>query len=90
MRTLGWISSGVALLGLLAYFLLKDATPSFVIPLILVSGLLAIFFVFASIIVNKLMTGKKYHCVKCGTIITGGDPTRYGSVCPNCGGNVFK
>ena len=90
MRTLGWISSGVALLGLLAYFLLKDATPSFVIPLILVSGILAIFFVFASIIVNKRLASKKYHCAKCGTIITGGDPTRYGSVCPNCGGHVFK
>ncbi len=90
MRTLGWISSGVALLGLLAYFLLKDATPSFVIPLILVSGTLAIFFVIASIIVNRRIASKKYHCVKCGTIITGGDPTRYGSVCPKCGGNVFK
>ena len=90
MRTLGWISSGVALLGLLAYFLLEDATPPFVIPLILVSGILAIFFVFASIIVNKRLTSKKYRCVKCGTTITGGDPTRYGSVCPNCGGHVFK
>ena len=90
MRTLGIISSGIALLGLLAYFLLEDAAPSFVIPLILVSGILAIFFIFASIIVNKRLTSKKYHCVKCGTIISGGDPTRYGSVCPNCGGHVFK
>jgi DNA-directed RNA polymerase subunit RPC12/RpoP len=90
MRTLGWISSGVALLGLLAYFFLGDTTPSFVIPLILVSGILAIFFIFAGIIVNLLTASRKYRCVTCGTIITGGDPTRYGSVCPNCGGHVFK
>jgi DNA-directed RNA polymerase subunit RPC12/RpoP len=90
MRTLGWISSGIALLGLVAYFVLQDATPSFVIPLVLVSGSLAIFFVFASIIVNKRLASKEYHCVKCGARITGGDPTRYGSVCPNCGGHVFR
>jgi DNA-directed RNA polymerase subunit RPC12/RpoP len=36
-----------------------------------------------------LMIGKKYRCVRCGTIITGGDPIRYANVCPNCGGNVF-
>ncbi len=90
MRTLGWISAGLALLGLLAYFLLGDATPSFVMPLILASGILAIVFIFASIIVNLCTARKEYHCARCGTIVRGGEPTRYGRVCPNCGGHVFK
>jgi DNA-directed RNA polymerase subunit RPC12/RpoP len=90
MRALGWISAGLALLGLLAYFLLGDATPPFVMPLILISGLLAILFIFASIIVSMLTARKMYHCAKCGTTVTGGEPTRYGSVCPICGGHVFK
>lgn len=90
MRTLGWISTGLALLGLLTYFLLGDTTPSFVVPLILISGILAIIFIFASIIINNLTTRREYRCAKCGTIITGGEPTRYGCVCPNCGGHLFK
>ncbi len=89
MRILGLISSGVALLGLVAFFFMKDATPSFVVPMILVSGALAIAFLIVSVIANRISVGKKYRCVKCGTIITGGDPVRYANVCPNCGGNVF-
>ena len=89
MRALGWISISVALLGLLVYFFMRDATPDFVVPVILISGALAIIFIIISIIASKLMIGKKYRCVRCGTIITGGDPIRYANVCPNCGGNVF-
>jgi DNA-directed RNA polymerase subunit RPC12/RpoP len=89
MRTLGLICSGIAVLGLLAYLFMKDATPSFILPMILVSGALAIIFILISIITGSRMVGKKYRCVKCGTVMTGGDPVRYGNVCPNCGGNVF-
>lgn len=90
MRTLGWISAGLTLLGLFAYFLLGDTTPSFVMLLVFVGGILAVIFILGSIIVNMRSAGKKYHCAKIGTIIKGGNPTRYGSVCPNCGGHVFK
>ena len=89
MRILGLISSGVALLGLVAFFFMKDATPSFVVPMILVSGALATAFLIVSVIAYRISVGKKYRCVKCGTIVTGGDPVRYANVCPNCGGNVF-
>lgn len=89
MRTFGLISAGVAVLGLLAYFFLGDLLPAFVVPLILASGTLAIIFILGSIVLGKTRSGKKYHCVKCGTILTGGNPVRYGNVCPNCGGNVF-
>ncbi len=89
MRTLGLISSGIAILGLLAYLFMKDSMPAFLIPLILASGTLAIILIIVSIITSSRMAGKKYRCVKCGTIMTGGDPVRYGNVCPNCGGNLF-
>jgi DNA-directed RNA polymerase subunit RPC12/RpoP len=89
MRTIGLISAGVAVLGLLAYFFLGDLLPVFVVPLILISGNLAIICILVSIVINKTSSGKKYRCVNCGTILTGGNPIRYGNVCPNCGGNVF-
>ena len=90
MMTLGWISAGLTLLGLLVFYLFGDATPSFVIPLVLVSGILAVVFLFVGIIINTWKARRKYHCTKCGTRVTGGKPTRYGSVCPNCGGHVFQ
>lgn len=89
MRTLGLICAGVAVLGLLAYFFMKAVLPAFVVPLILISGILAIIFLLGSIIIGRARSGKKYHCVKCGTILTGRNPIRYANVCPNCGGNVF-
>jgi DNA-directed RNA polymerase subunit RPC12/RpoP len=89
MRTLGLIFAGISVLGLLAYFFIGAALPVFAVPLILISGILAIIFLLASLIVNRTRSGKKYQCVKCGTIITGGNPIRYGNVCPNCGGNAF-
>lgn len=89
MRTFGLISAGVALLGLLGYFFLKDAMPAFIVPLILISGILAIILLSGSLVISKVRFGKKYQCVNCGTILTGGNPIRYANVCPNCGGNVF-
>ena len=89
MRTLGLIFAGIAVLGLLAYFFIGTMLPAFVVPLILISGILAIIFILVSLILSRSRSGKKYHCVKCGTILTGGNPIRYGNVCPNCGGNVF-
>ena len=35
MRTIGLISAGVAVLGLLAYFFLGDLLPAFVVPVVL-------------------------------------------------------
>lgn len=89
MRTLGLIFAGVAVLGLLAYFFMKAVLPSFIVPMILISGSLAIILLLGSLIITRTRTGKKYRCVNCGTILTGGNPIRYGNVCPNCGGNVF-
>jgi DNA-directed RNA polymerase subunit RPC12/RpoP len=89
MRTLGLIFAGIAVLGLLAYFFMGTVLPAYVVPLILISGILGIIFILGSLIIGRTRSGKKYHCVKCGTILTGGNPIRYGNVCPNCGGNVF-
>ena len=89
MRTIGLIFAGIAVLGLLAYFFIGTVLPSFVVPLILISGVLAIIFILGSLIIGRTRSGKKYHCVNCGTTLTGGNPIRYGNVCPNCGGNVF-
>lgn len=89
MRTLGLIFAGVAVLGLLAYYFMNAVLPAFVVPLILISSILAIIFTLGSIIIGRIRSDKKYQCVKCGTILTGGNPIRYGNVCPNCGGNVF-
>lgn len=89
MRTVGLIFAGIAVLGLLVYFFIGALLPAYVVPLIIISGILAIIFVLGSLIVGRTGSGKKYHCVKCGTILTGGNPIRYGNVCPNCGGNRF-
>jgi DNA-directed RNA polymerase subunit RPC12/RpoP len=90
MRALGIISTGVALFGILAYFLFGEATPTYVIPVIIVSAVLAVFFFLVGIILSSFVGGRKsYQCVNCGTKVTGGDPVRIGKVCPNCGGNVF-
>jgi DNA-directed RNA polymerase subunit RPC12/RpoP len=90
MRALGVLSTGVALLGILAYFFFGDATPTYVIPVIIVSAALAVFFFLVGIIFNRIWGGgKTYQCVNCGIKVTGGNPVRYGKVCPNCGGNVF-
>jgi len=90
MRALGIISTGVALLGILAYFLFGDAAPTYVIPVIIVSAVLAVFFFLVGIILNIVAgRGKAYQCLNCGIKVTGGNPVRIGKVCPNCGGNVF-
>ncbi len=89
MRSLGLIFAGIAILGLLAYFFMGTVLPSFVVPLILISGTLAVIFILVSLILSRRGSRKKYRCVRCGTILTGGNPIRYGNVCPNCGGNVF-
>lgn len=90
MRTLGLISIGIAAIGLVAYYFMGESTPAFILPLILASGLSTIFFVLASLIINMIRSQKKYRCLNCGTVIRGGNPIRYGNVCPNCGGNAFK
>ena len=90
MRALGIISTGIALLGILAYFFFGDAIPTYVIQVIIVSVVLAVFFFLVGIILNRRLGGKKvYQCVNCGTKVTGGNPVRLGKVCQNCGGNVF-
>ena len=90
MRTLGLISIGMALIGLVAYYFMGEAAPPFILPLILVSGLAAIFFTLVSLVAKMFQSRKKYECMNCGTILRGGDPVRLGNVCPNCGGNAFR
>lgn len=89
MRTFGVIFASIALLGLLAYFFMGTGLPAYAVPLILISGILGIIFILGSLVIGRIRSGKKYHCVQCGTILTGGNPIRYGNVCPICGGNVF-
>ena len=90
MRTLGLISIGIAAIGLAAYYLMGDSSPAFIVPLILVSGIAAILFILASLIVKMFRESKKYQCLECGTILRGSNPVQMGNVCPNCGGNRFK
>ena len=90
MRTLGLISIGIAAIGLAAYYLMGDSSPAFIVPLILVSGIAAIFFIIASLIVKMFRGRKKYQCLECGTILRGSNPVLLGNVCPNCGGNQFR
>ena len=90
MRNLALISIGIAAIGLVVYYFMGESTPAFIIPLILVSGIAAIFFILASMIAKLFQGRKKYQCVNCGTIMRGGDPVRLGNVCPNCGGNAFR
>jgi len=90
MRSLGLISIGIAAIGLVTYYFLGESTPPFILPLILVSGVAAIFFIVAGLFIKVIQSRKKYQCLNCGTIMRGGDPVRLGNVCPNCGGNAFR
>ena len=90
MRTLSLISIAIAVLGLAVYFVMGDSAPPFVLPLILLSGAAAVFFILVGMVINMVQSRKKYHCVNCGTIVRGGDPARLGNVCPQCGGSVFR
>ena len=90
MRTLGLISIGIAAIGLFAYYFMGDSAPPFVIPLVIVSGIAAVFFIVAGLFIKVFQSRKKYQCLNCGTIMRGGDPVRLGNVCPNCGGNAFR
>lgn len=90
MRSLGLISIGITIIGLAAYVLMGEASPQFVVPLILASGLSALIFTLLGLI-SKLAQGRrKYQCLNCGTIIRGRNPVQMGNVSPNCGGCAFK
>ena len=90
MRTFGFISIGIAAVGLAAYYFMGASAPGFIVPLILVSGIAAIFFLLVSLGAKMFQSRKKYQCVNCGTALRGGDPVKLGNVCPNCGGAVFR
>ena len=90
MRTLGLISIGIAAVGLVAYYFMGESSPPFILPLVLVSGIAAVFFLLAGLLVNALQNRKKYQCMNCGTTVSGGDPGRLGYVGPNCGGATFR
>lgn len=90
MRTFGLLSIGLAAIGLAIYYFMGESAPPFIVPLILVSGLAAIFFILVSLAVKMVQSRKKFQCLNCGTILHGGDPVRLGNVCPNCGGNAFR
>ena len=53
MRSLGLICAAIAMLGLLAYFFIGTVLPSFVVPLILISGTLAVIFILVSLILSR-------------------------------------
>ena len=90
MRALGIISTGVALFGILAFFLLRNSAPDYTITIIIVSSVLAVFFFLVGMIVDRSVGGKKvYQCLNCGAKVKGGNPVKIGRVCPNCGGNAF-
>ena len=90
MRNLALISIGIAAIGLVVSYFMGESAPAFILPLILASGVAAIFFILASMVVKMFQGRKKYHCVNCGTVLRGGNPVRLGNVCPNCGGNTFR
>jgi DNA-directed RNA polymerase subunit RPC12/RpoP len=90
MRTLGLISSGIALLGILAYSVLKDAAPTFIVPMVIVSTVLAIFFILVGSLASIRTSSKKsYQCIQCGLNLTGKRLKKADNLCPMCGGNVF-
>lgn len=90
MKNIGLISIGITVIGLVVYFLMGEASPSFIIPLILASGLSALIFTLLGFFINLVQGRRKYQCLNCGTIIRGGNPVQLGNVCPNCGGCAFK
>ncbi len=90
MRTFGLISIGIAAIGLTVYYFMGESAPGFIVPLILVSGIAAIFFLLVSLVAKMFQSRKKYQCVNCGTTLRGGDPVKLGNVCPNCGGAAFR
>lgn len=90
MRTLGLICSGIALLGILTYSVLNDATPDFVVPMVIVSTTLAIFFILVGSLASMRTSNRKiYQCIQCGLNLTGKKLKKAGNLCPMCGGNVF-
>lgn len=90
MKTLGFISAIIALLGIIAHFVFADATPAFVVPMVVASATLAIFFIFAGIVWTIIAAKRRnYRCVHCGLTFTGNNLRKAGSICPMCGGNVF-
>ena len=90
MRALGYISIGIAAVGLAVYYFMGESAPQFILPLIVVSVIAAIFIILISLVVKMFRSRKKYHCLNCGYILRGGDPVRLGNVCPNCGGSSFR
>jgi DNA-directed RNA polymerase subunit RPC12/RpoP len=90
MRTIGLISIGIAVIGLAAYYFMGESVPPFILPLILVSGIAAIFFILIGMAAKMTQSRKKYQCVNCGFILRGGDPERLGNVCPRCRGSTFR
>lgn len=90
MRTFGFISIGIAVVGLAIYYFMGESAPGFIVPLILVSGIAAILFLLVGLVVKMFQSRKKYLCLNCGTILRGGDPVKLGNVCPNCRGAAFS
>lgn len=90
MRSLGLISIGITVIGLAAYVLMGEASPPFIVPLILASGLSALVFSLLGLLIKLAQGRRKYQCLNCGTVIRGGNPVQLGNVCPNCGGCAFR
>jgi DNA-directed RNA polymerase subunit RPC12/RpoP len=90
MKALGLLSSAVAVVCVLAYFLLDGSTPSFVIPLAVASAVLGIFLILvADLLGRRAQNRKTFHCVQCGKKMTARNIKKAGSICPACGSTVF-
>lgn len=90
MKTLGFVSSIIALLGIIAHNIFGEATPAFVVPMVVVSLTLSIFFVTAGILSSiNAATRRNYRCVQCGLFYNGNSLKKAGNICPMCGSNVF-
>jgi hypothetical protein len=90
MRILTWICIGIAAIGLAATYFMGDKAPAFTINLVIVSGVAAIVFIALGLVMKLVRPPRKFQCLNCGTILSGGDPVRLGNDCPNCGGSTFK
>lgn len=90
MKTLGLFSSVIALLGIIAHMILNEATPEFILPLVIVSITLSIFFVTAGIL-SSISTAKRnnYRCTQCGLFIYEDSLKKADNICPMCSGNLF-
>ena len=75
MRALGYISIGIGAVGLAVYYFMGESAPQFILPLIVVSVIAAIFIILISLVAKMFRSRKKYHCLNL-SLIHISEPTR--------------